>query len=1120
MNSQEQAAVSTDTETVEFQYSDRTYRITGEAGEYLLEKIRETGTFYELDLLEEISEILPGGHQTAIDVGANLGNHTLYLAGHLGLDVIAIEPERFNVDLLRENISANGLSDKVDVLPYAAMASRGSVQLRQNIQGNRGTFTAHVSSEGIEAIVLDEIQRDRGIGLIKIDVEGAELEVLEGARRLIKDHNPIIVIEAHTSDDRRSISQFFASMQYEPAAIAGISDNYFWMPIKAGRDAKDAVWSRGVIEGLRKEHRFSKAVLDEVSNARREIHEISANVTRDESDMTELLSLMQGEQSNSGIADRSGRFLTAEEAFQLKGEIREHLAAVERLRRSLAEDSASHANLIGTHSRGINANIDDMRAVLRPINALLERTLESNALDGEVRSLVRDAEARIESLLEAKSERGQEALEALSAKLLSAVQHGDARSEEALSQTRALRDLIDERLQPSNQLDKSRSVDNASEPDERLIVAYAKLAHRLERADPRAWSAKTLIDSLISQLDISTELSTRLSLHDRKEGRFTGDPQRALAEMRELPRNSDGKLPMRDRVRVGIASMKGREQGLRRVIEIIAPQADEVFVYLNDMNEIPAILPRKSNVKFFTGPDVGDRGKFAFLNGFTGYYITCDDDIEYAPFHIHSIVDGIEKYSRTSVVGWHGSIFKDKFSTFYDSNSRQVLSFRFLRGLDTPVHLLGTGVCGFHTDTLQIRFEEFLHANMADVFLAIAAKNQKVPMVVLAHGKDWAKPLDVGPSISSVSLKKDEAPKGGLDVAKTVSDLVLKNRPWSILKPEANYERKTFSVAFVGRTDRVRWRKGGILKSAHLTVDQLRRFGVDVLLEDIVTGDPQGLHGRAADIVMLYVGDPERPDFRQIEKLVQHHATAGRKIIINLSYNGKASRAKFIVDKITYWSNKYPNAVYLMVFTEAALSAELLSKIRNQAVLVPKTLVFPDEPVASFRQSEGVFVGDIAKLSDDSLLDYPASEWLASIRRALPGTKIYGVRQYEPKYHVNLDIDEVWPFLADVDFVDKIARRRLMVSLVKYATFEMVPVESAGLGVPVIYPEMPQSLSEHLGLSGVRVDSPDELERVLPVIYRDPLVWRSLSESGISRARSSELNNSAGQLYVRLLGLL
>src|SRR5690606_5408239 len=160
---------------------------------------------------------------------------------------------------------------------------------------------------------------------------------------------------------------------------------------------------------------------------------------------------------------------------------------------------------------------------------------------------------------------------------------------------------------------------------------------------------------------------------------------------------------------------------------------------------------------------------FAFMEGYTGYYITCDDDIEYAPFHVNHILDGIERYSRQAVVGWHGSNFKSDFKKFYDSNSRQVLSFRFLRGKDTPVHLLGTGVCGFHTETLDVKYSDFTLPNMADIFLALTAKRQNVPMVVLAHGKDWARPIDVGPSISAVSLKKDDFPTAKLYVGAAAS---------------------------------------------------------------------------------------------------------------------------------------------------------------------------------------------------------------------------------------------------------------------------------------------------------------------------------------------------------------
>ena len=576
----------------------------------------------------------------------------------------------------------------------------------------------------------------------------------------------------------------------------------------------------------------------------------------------------------------------------------------------------------------------------------------------------------------------------------------------------------------------------------------------------------------------------------------------------------------RDRVRVGIASMPGREQGLSTVLRIIAPQADEVFVYLNGMDSVPETLPNRSNVRYFAGPDVGDRGKFAFMEGFRGYYITCDDDIEYASFHVQSIIDGVERYSRRAVVGWHGSNFKTDFKKFYDSNSRQVLSFRFLRGQDTPVHLLGTGVCGFHTDTLEISYQDFEKPNMADVFLALAAKRQGVPMVVLAHGKDWARPIDVGPSISTVSLKKDSAPSVKLDVAAAASELVLTNKPWRANRVEPAYVRQTFTVAFIGRTDRSRWKKGGILKSAHLTVDHLRRFGVDVILEDIVTGDPKTLSGRNADIVMLYVGDPDRPDFKSIEQLVGHHAKAGRKVIVNLSYNGKASRTEFIRRKIAEWRSAYGDSIYLMAFTEPLIEAEGLADLRDATVVIPKTLVFDDEPVASFASSDGIFVGDIAKLSDDYLLDYPAAEWIAKIREALPSVKLFGVRQYKPKYDVKLDIDVVWPFMTGADFVEKIGAMRLMVSMVKYATFEMVPVEVAALGVPVIYPGMPQSLSEHLGIGGVRVDSPGQLAKILPTVYNDPIVWRSFSDAGIRRSHSAELNNTAGQLYIRLLEIL
>lgn len=1127
-------------ETVEFEYENQEYRLHGLSGEFVFERIRSAGTFYELNLLEKIAELGPNQSGLAVDVGANIGNHTVFFAKHLGLRVLSIEPEALNVNLLRENIEANGLLDPVEVLPVAAMAKAGTVALEQRIDGNRGTFSAHASDTGVASMALDELVGDEDVALIKIDVEGAELEVLLGAERILRSQKPLVVVEAHGSADRAAMNHFFASREYAPVAIAGISDNYFWMPTAGADNATEAAWNQSVLENQRIEYRLARDILAEVAAARKQLLSLSekGGATPESqgmltpqilASMLSLLSTVHGlvERQQPGSGSRTNA------TPELMGEIQR----LERLRRSLSEDNASQEGLIRQYTRDLNKNIDELRAMVRGLSEDVNKSA-SAGLDDVKRELsgIRTADIldRVDGLEDPIAELREE-VSSIDGKLGELVSLLDPKNEaddeppikeieETLvpgpEDSTAIAKFLPEQ-EPIEMSTPEAGRSRLAQSDvERLIRAYAHLALRLERSEPRVWSATAMIDGMSRQLGLSTDELQSVGVDRSQPSELLEEPNFVQSRIREIHLVSDGKSPSRDAVRIGIASMAGREAGLARVLGILSPQADEIFVYLNGMDKVPTSLPRRSNVRFFTGPDVGDRGKFAFMEGFEGYYITCDDDIEYAPFHVHSIIDGIERYERKAVVGWHGSNFKKEFSKFYDSNSRDVLSFRFLRGRDTPVHLLGTGVCGFHTQTIDVCFEDFTKPNMADVFLAIAAKHQKVPMMVLAHGKGWAKPIEVGPSISTVSLKKDVAPKGDLDVGAIVSQLVLENKPWNAIPATSSYDRTPFSVAFIGRTDKSRWKKGGILKSAHLTVDHLRRFGVEVLHEDIVTGDPKGLGGRRAEIIMLYVGDPERPDFKQIESLVGHHAAMGRKVIVNLSFNGKATRTSFILKKMEEWKLSFGSNVLLMVFTEAILELSSLAAIRDRIVVVPKTLVYPDQPVASFSRSEGVFVGDIAKLSDSYLLDFPAAEWISAIRSSLPGVKLYGVRQYKPKYQVDLDIDQVWPFLSPDDIVERIGSRRLMISMVKYATFEMVPVEAAALGVPVVYPGMPQSLSEYLGIGGLRIDSPTQLSRILPELYYDPIVWRSFSEAGALRGKSAELNNTAGQLYVRMLDVL
>src|SRR5690606_20525994 len=126
----------------DFTFQDKTLSLKGVPSEYIFTQICETGTFYEVELLDKIREIVADREGLFVDVGANLGNHTVYFAQVLGREVVAVEPEPMNASLLRDNVALNSLEDRVEIHNRAAMSEPGFVVLEQAIEGNRGTFSA------------------------------------------------------------------------------------------------------------------------------------------------------------------------------------------------------------------------------------------------------------------------------------------------------------------------------------------------------------------------------------------------------------------------------------------------------------------------------------------------------------------------------------------------------------------------------------------------------------------------------------------------------------------------------------------------------------------------------------------------------------------------------------------------------------------------------------------------------------------------------------------------------------------------------------------------------------------------------------------------------------------
>ncbi|WP_042696279.1 FkbM family methyltransferase [Azospirillum sp. B506] len=180
-----------------------------------------------------------------IDVGANIGAHTVALARLVGPTgrVLALEPIDANHRLLCGNLALNGL-DWAEGQLAAAGAADGLLHLAavpMDEDGNYGALSldALPGDRPVPVRRLDGLARDGAgrIRLIKIDVEGMESEVLEGARGLIARDRPVLYVENDRPDKSAALIRLLGELGYacywylpafhNPANFAGRSEPIF-----------------------------------------------------------------------------------------------------------------------------------------------------------------------------------------------------------------------------------------------------------------------------------------------------------------------------------------------------------------------------------------------------------------------------------------------------------------------------------------------------------------------------------------------------------------------------------------------------------------------------------------------------------------------------------------------------------------------------------------------------------------------------------------------------------------------------------------------------------------------------------------------------------------------------
>jgi FkbM family methyltransferase len=153
--------------------------------------LMRTGQF-EVEETALIKSVLPEV-DLFVDVGANLGYYTC-LALQAGKDVIAFEPQKQNLRCLFQNLTANGWQEKAEVFPLALSdrtglltlygASGPSASLVKNWAGYSSRFHQVVPVSTLDRVLAGRFDGKRL--LIKIDVEGAEFQVLKGASATLR----------------------------------------------------------------------------------------------------------------------------------------------------------------------------------------------------------------------------------------------------------------------------------------------------------------------------------------------------------------------------------------------------------------------------------------------------------------------------------------------------------------------------------------------------------------------------------------------------------------------------------------------------------------------------------------------------------------------------------------------------------------------------------------------------------------------------------------------------------------------------------------------------------------------------------------------------------------------
>ncbi|GHT45416.1 hypothetical protein FACS189454_04850 [Planctomycetales bacterium] len=225
-----------------------------------------THGIYKADSVKAVTSLLDEG-MTFVDIGANLGLYTLTGALSVGASgkVVAIEPQKKVFQLLERNIRKNALHNVI-AKNIAVGAEESLLDLyhlnpvnngEASLSANRnGVDTSSLASEKVNVYPLTQVLKGESItraDAMKIDVEGAEMSVLQGAFPLFEQEPPLFihieVMEPHLQRFGNSAADVFAFLKNFDYTLFG-DCNEHWIPFQHASEWKTSAGSAANVLAL------------------------------------------------------------------------------------------------------------------------------------------------------------------------------------------------------------------------------------------------------------------------------------------------------------------------------------------------------------------------------------------------------------------------------------------------------------------------------------------------------------------------------------------------------------------------------------------------------------------------------------------------------------------------------------------------------------------------------------------------------------------------------------------------------------------------------------------------------------------------------------------------------